>query len=66
MTNDNGNIFRSWNTFKGLSYREISEKTGVNIAIISKILHDMNGEARGEIKGWLNDLMPIEYKKSCY
>jgi hypothetical protein len=46
------------------TYREISEKTGVNIAIISKILHDINEEARFEIKGWLNELMPLEYKKS--
>jgi transcriptional regulator with XRE-family HTH domain len=49
---------------KGYTYREISEKTGVNIAIISKILHDINEEARSEIKSWLNELMPLEYKKS--
>lgn len=49
---------------KGLTYREISEKTGVNIGTISGILHDINLEAKAEIKGWLEELMPIEFKKS--
>lgn len=49
---------------KGYIYREISEKTDVNIAIISKILRSINKETRSEIKGWLNNLMLLEYKKS--
>jgi hypothetical protein len=67
----NKNDERSWQhvqvmewACKGLTYREISEKTGVNIGTISGILHDINLEAKAEIKGWLEELMPIEFKKS--
>lgn len=43
-------------------YREISDKIGVNIATISKLLHEINLQSKAEIKCWLDNLMPIEFQ----
>jgi len=51
-------------SYRGHSYREISDKLQVSLFTISKILHKLNLQAKEEIKGWIDYKTPWEYQKS--
>jgi hypothetical protein len=51
-------------SLQGLTYTEISEKIGCSTGKISGIIHEINLKAKTEIKAWLDEVVPLEYKKS--
>ncbi|MDQ6864117.1 MAG: hypothetical protein M3044_09860 [Thermoproteota archaeon] len=50
--------------FRGYTYVEISETMHVSLGKISSILSKINQDAKEEIKGWVDHVTPMEYKKS--
>ena len=51
-------------SYRGYTYREISQELQVSTGKISNILHKLNEAAREEIKGWIDYKTPFEYQKS--
>lgn len=56
-------MFWIW-LLKGHSYRDISDKMHLSLGKISGILSKVNQDAKQEIKGWVDHVTPMEYKKS--
>jgi phosphotransferase system HPr-like phosphotransfer protein len=51
-------------SYRGNNYRQIAEALQISITTISRVLHQLNVDARDEIKLWIDMKTPFEYTKS--